>query len=75
MHAAGMPEEMHMVETAVRQKFVMVTLGPLLTGSYFRCYEKFWPPEDGVEVPEVVLSAPQPNTEQDDEAHPYSTGI
>ena len=29
---------------------------PLLTANYYRCYEKVWPPENGLEIPEVIGS-------------------
>lgn len=50
---AGLPEEMLMVAAAVKRGYAIIAVGPHLSGDELRCWQKTWPPEKGIEIPEV----------------------
>ncbi|KAK9916516.1 hypothetical protein WJX75_003600 [Coccomyxa subellipsoidea] len=50
---AGLPEELLIVATAVQRKYAVVTVGPHLSGDIYMCWQKTWPPEANIEIPEL----------------------
>ncbi|BDA41019.1 hypothetical protein COCOBI_01-6740 [Coccomyxa sp. Obi] len=50
---SGLPEEMQIVAAAVQRQYAVVTVGQHLSGEADRCWQKTWPPEAGIEIPEL----------------------
>ncbi len=44
---------MQIVTAAVQRQYAVVTVGQHLSGDALRCWQKAWPPEVGIEMPEV----------------------
>lgn len=54
---AGLPEEVQIVAAAVQRQYAVVTVGQHLSGEATRCWQKTWPPEAGIEMPEVQFKS------------------
>lgn len=55
--SAGRPEEMLIVYHAMRRNYVIVVVGPLLSGGGNFCFERTWPPKGSRETAEVCIPA------------------
>ena len=51
----GKPEEMLIVYHAIKRGYVVVVIGPLLSGTDNLCFTRTWPPEQSWETAEVSL--------------------
>ncbi|CAL5222218.1 g4550 [Coccomyxa viridis] len=52
-HCVGKPEEMLIVYHAITRGYVVVVIGPLLSGVDNLCFMRTWPPEESLETAEL----------------------